>query len=151
MVGLSRNRKGMVAVFDAMIFIVLLSAAATWLFMYTELTDNEEPMAKTVSDDLFAVELRTCDLLPLGDTKVLPLSTIIAASMNSGDQDKVERFVFDTLKQLIPEIYGFEFTLEYNGHVIHLERTSDRGLSSEYSQDHIIDGAGTLRSTLKLF
>ena len=37
MVGLRRDRKGVVALFDAMIFIVMLTVAATWLFVFTSM------------------------------------------------------------------------------------------------------------------
>ena len=149
--GLRGNRKGTIAVIDAMVFIVLLSMAATWLFVYTNMSENEEPMAKTISDDIFAVEVRTCDLMDLEDTKVLPIETLIAATMNTGDYDRTERFLSVTLEQLIPGVYGYEFIIEYNGRSMHFERQSGRELGSEYAQDHIIDGAGTLHSVLRIY
>ena len=149
--GLNRNIKGTVAIIDAMVFIVLLSVAATWLFVFTNITETEEPMAKTVSDDLFSVEVRTCDLMDLEDTKVLPIGTLMAATMNVGKCERMERFLSETLDQMIPEVYGYEFMIEYNGHSMHFERQSGRELGSEYSQDHIIDGAGTLHSELKIY
>ena len=151
MVGLRKNRKGMIAVFDALVFIVLLSLAATWLFVFTSISETEEPMAKTVSDDLFLVEVRTCDLMYLEDTKVLPIETLIAATMVDGRCQKTEQFISKTLEQLIPEVYGYDFILEYKGRALHFQRASDREMSSEYSEDHIIDGAGTLHSELKIY
>ena len=149
--GLRRDRKGIVAMFDAMIFVVLLTMAATWLFVFTSLEESDEPMAKTVSDDIFSVEVRTCDLLYLNDTKILPMDTLLAASMNSGQTGKTETYLSELLDQLIPAVHGYEFTVEYRGHTMYLCRQSDRELSSEYSDERIIDGAGTLRSCLKVY
>ena len=149
--GLRRNRKGIVAMFDAMIFIVLLTMAATWLFVFTSLEEPDEPMAKTVSDDIFSVEVRTCDLLYLNDTKVLPIDTLLAASMNSNQTGRTETYVSELLDQLIPALYGYEFTVEYGGHSMYFCRQSDRELSSEYSGERIIDGAGTLSYSLMIY
>ena len=151
MVGLRKDRKGIVAMFDAMIFIVLLTMAATWLFVFTSLEEPDEPMAKTVSDDIFSVEVRTCDLLYLNDTKILPLDTLLASSMNSGQTGKTEAYLSELLDQLIPAVYGYEFTLDYRGHSMYLCRHSDRELSSEYTDERIIDGAGTLISHLRIY
>ena len=151
MVGLKKNRKGMIAVFDAMVFIVLLSMAATWLFIFTSVSETEEPMAKTVSDDLFLVEVRTCDLMYLEDTKVLPIETLIAATMIDGRCQRTEQFISLTLEQLISEVYGYDLILEYKGKTLHFQRASDREMSSEYCEDHIIDGAGTLHSELRIY
>ncbi len=149
--GLRRNRKGIVAMFDAMIFVLLLTMAATWLFVFTSMGEPEEPMAKTVSDDIFSVKVRTCDLLNLNDTKILPIDTLLAASMNSNQIGKTQTYLSELLDQLIPAVYGYDFTVEYRGHSIHLSRHSDRELNSEYSDERIIDGAGTLKYTLRIY
>jgi len=150
-VGLRRNRKGVIAMMDALIFIILISMAASWLFFFNEDVTNEEPMAKTVSDDLFSVEVRTCDLMYLGDTKILPLRTLVAATMSDGRTEKTEGFISSTLEELIPSIYGYELTLEYGGYVLHFQRTSGRQLSSEYITEYDIDGTGTLNSCLRIY
>lgn len=149
--GLRKDRKGIVAMFDAMIFVVLLTMAATWLFVFTSLEEPDEPMAKTVSDDIFSVEVKTCDLLYLNDSKILPMDTLLAASMNSGQTGKTETYLSELLDQLIPAVHGYEFTVEYRGHTMYLCRQSDRELISEYSDERIIDGAGTLRSCLRIY
>ena len=63
---------------DALIFIFLISLVGTWLFAYANATDTEEPMAKTVSDDFFSMEVRTYEITWLNDTKVLTISLGIA-------------------------------------------------------------------------
>ena len=74
--GLRKDRKGTVAMMDALFFIILITMAAGWLFSFYDVGEEEEPMAKRISDDLFMVEVRTCDLMDLKDTKVLPIATI---------------------------------------------------------------------------
>lgn len=151
MVGLRRDKKGMIAMMDALVFILLLSMAATWLFVFNNTMEPEEPMAKTVSEDIFSMEVRTSDMTDLSDTKVLPIQTLMASTMNSGRTGRLSSFLSETLDQLIPEIYGYDLILEYNGRTLEFHRQSDNGMSSEYVCDHIIDGAGTLRSTLRIY
>lgn len=149
--GLRKNKKGTVAMMDALFFIILITVAAGWLFTFYDVGEEEEPMAKTVSDDLFMVEVRTCDLMDLGDTKVLPIATLMAATMNDCDTERTEDFVSSVLDDLIPEVYGYELFLEYNGNTLYFQRISDRPMSSEYDCCHQIDGAGSLRSVLRIY
>ena len=148
---LRKNRKGMIAMMDALIFIILISMAASWLFISNEDMHDEEPMAKSVSNDLFAVEVRTCDLMYLGDTKILPLRTLIAATMSDGRTEKTEGFVSSTLEELIPPYYGYELTLEYKGNLLHFQRETERQLSSEYITEYDIEGTGTLIVCLRIY
>ena len=149
--GLRRDRKGMIAIVDALVFVMLLSMAATWLFVFSNLEDAEEPMAKTISDDIFTMEIRISDVMDSEDTKVLPISTLMAAAMNTGRTQSLESFISQTLDQLIPGMYGYYLIVGYNGHTMEFHRHSDREMSSEYTCDHIIDGAGVLTSTLSIY
>ena len=149
--GLRKDRRGMIAVFDAMVFVLLLSMAATWMFVFTSMDDIDEPMAKTVSDDIFSMEVRTSDLMDLSDTKVLPIETLIAATMKNGSTERTERLLSETLDELIPQVYGYDFELEYEGHTLCFQRDSERELSSEYGSEYPVDGAGVLRSSLRIY
>ena len=149
--GLRGNRKGVIAMMDALIFIVLISVAATWLFVFDDDLNNEEPMAKTISDDLFSVEVRTCDLMYLGDTKVLPLRTLVAATMSDGRTDRTESFISSSLNGLIPAYCGYDLTLEYRDHTLHFQRMSERPLSSEYITQYDIEGTGTLEICMRIY
>ena len=149
--GLRRDRKGMIAMMDALIFIILISMAASWLFFFNEDVEHEEPLAKTVCDDLFTVEAKTCDLMYLGDTKILPLRTLIAATMSDGRTEKTETFISSALEELIPPLYGYEMSMGYNGHTLRFERLSERPLSSEYLTQYDIEGTGTLEICLRLY
>ena len=151
MVGLKRNRKGMVAMMDAMIFLFLISLVATWLFAFSGIADTEEPMAKEITDDFFSMEVRTCDLMYLDDTKILPIGTLIAANMNTGEMERTEEFVSKVINDMVPDCYGYELILEYGGHSLSICRQSYRPMSSEYITDHEIDGADPLKSILRVY
>ncbi len=149
--GLKKNRKGTIAMMDALIFIFLISLVGTWLFAFVNVEETEEPMAKTVSDDFFSIEVETKEIMWLSDTKVLPIGTLIAASMNEGRTSKTSEFIHATIEDIIPEVHGYDFTLEYRGNTMHFQRQSDRQLGSEYSGSVAIDGAGDLNYTLKIY
>ncbi len=149
--GLRKDRKGTIAMMDALIFIFLISLVGTWLFAYANATDTEEPMAKTVSDDFFSMEVRAYEITWLNDTKVLTVGTLIAASMNDGRTTMMSEFVSSTMEDMIPEAYGYNFTLEYNGNTMSFCRQSNRELSSDYSGTCPIEGAGELRYRLEIY
>ena len=79
------------------------------------------------------------------------METLIAATMIEGRCQKTEQFISMTLEQLVPAVYGYDLVLEYKGKTLHFQRVSDREMSSEYCTDHIIDGAGTLHSELRIY
>lgn len=142
MVGL--NRKGTVALIDAMVFLSLMSVVAVGIFAYIGYAEIEEPMAKSVTDDLFSVKVKASDLTDSEDSKLYPIAVLISANMASGDTEFTERYLAETMDCLIPEMYGYVLALGYEGHLLSVERTSLRDISSDYSSEINIDGAGTL-------
>lgn len=149
--GLKGNRKGMFAVIDALFFLCLMSLVVTGLFAYLSVTEQNESTAKTVSDDLFSMNVRTCDLSGTEDTNIHPIEVLIAAGINGGRGGMVKDFLYGILNDMIPLSAGFSLELEYNGVTLRVDRWSDRPMSSEFETEHSISGAGKLRSKMTLY
>lgn len=151
MVGLRRDRKGMVEFVDTMVFLCLLSVAAAGIFSFVTFEQPEEPLAKTISDDLLSSSVRVSDVTDSLDGKVFPIGTVIAASLNSGDTMKVQRYLLRSLDDLIPGVYGYEMKFTYGDRAIVVERHSPRSVTSEYHSEIRIDGAGVLEYSLLIY
>ena len=148
---LRKDSKGMIAFMDAMVFLTLLSIVAVCLFTYTSTMGADEPLAKTVSDQLYGSEVIACDVLDCKDTEAIPLPTAIAVGLRNGNTVDVEDILTRTLELMIPGIYGYELQLTYEGHSMTVYRRSGGEIISEYSSEISINGAGTLVSTLSIF
>ena len=145
-----RDRKGMIAMMDAMIFLIILTMVSASLFAYTAMDDAPEPMAKEVCDNLMSMELRACDIYATDDTQIYPIYVLLAANMNTDREKEVYDYVGEILDGLIPKVYGYELQLSFNGHGVRLERASDRGVTSEYSDTLDIPHTGGLYVSLNI-
>lgn len=124
----------MIALLDAMIFLIILAMVSASLFSYTSLYSEEsEPMAKNICDDFFATEHHANDVYGTDDTELYPIAVLIAANMNTEREDAVRSYVTEMMNGLIPEVYGYEMELEFNGKTVFLQRESTREITSEYS------------------
>ena len=79
-----KSKKGMTAMIDAMIFIVVMGLAVAALCYYYEDNSNEND-ASDIVDRLFHSKITIDDIMDENDSKIMPLSDLVAASMVIGD------------------------------------------------------------------
>jgi hypothetical protein len=128
---------------DALIFLTILSIVSTGLFSYIEMNETEEPLAKTVVDDLMSVKLQACDIYDTGDTRVFRLAELIAADINTGSTSEMGFFIKGSLDDMIPAALGYRAVFTYNGNQMTVSR-SDGNESSAYECKIEIEGGGSL-------
>jgi len=145
------DRKGVVSIVDAMIFVTLIAVVSMCLFSFFVSEHQEEPMAKTVCDDLISVELKASDVFDTEDSDVYRISDLIATGMVSGRTDRVESYVSQTLDGLIPKMHGYELTISYDGKTMTFAREGGQEMTSEYSVDTDIVNGKTMGYYLKIF
>lgn len=143
------DRKGMAAVIDAFIFITIIGLIAAGMFAYGNAHEEKEPIAKTVHDTFFAVELRTNDVFDDTDTQCVRMCDLMAAYLVTGEGG-VKEYAESVLRSIIPPIYEFTFVFEYGGHVLTIGTEGDT-ISSRYSADISIVSGKTMRTTLTLY
>jgi len=141
------GKKGMVAVMDAMLFIVILGLAVSAIFAYTA-DPGEEPLAERIHRDIFATELRVNDVFDVNDSRVVSIDYIIAANLASGEGD-LESYLYDLLRSMVPISHGFELICEYRGSVLTISE-GEGTISSSCSSERPVAG-DILRTSLKLF
>ncbi len=146
------SHKGNIAMIDAMVFLILLSAVSVTMFASTDTAEiRDEPMAKSVCDDLFSMRLSSSMLFDTGDEQILPISMLIASNMNSGHADEMMTFIKGMMDELVPSMYGYELTLEYKGKRIDVGRQGQRNLSSEYTCSQHVVGPMYMDVHIKLY
>lgn len=146
------NRKGSIAMIDAMVFIILLSAVSITMFTGIESTEiRDEPLAKDVCDDFFSIRVSSSMLFDTEDAQIFPIAMLIASNINSGHTSEMKEFVKETMDDLIPEMYGYEISMGYDGKEITVERQGYRDLSSEYTCSQHVVGPKYLDVRIRLY
>lgn len=150
MLDLRRNRKGFVAIMDAMIFLTILSIVSVSVFSYASNIDEDQPLAKTVCDDLFTIKLMASDVYPTEDSQTFPIADLIAADLNTDRIGDSMDYVRDSLEGLIPPMHGYVLKLSYNGNSYELSRMGEDSESSEYGTFIEVAGGGLLEVELTI-
>lgn len=141
------QRKGMAAVMDAMLFIIIIGIAVSAVFVYTP-DEPEVPMAERVHNDIFRTELKTNDVFDVADTRVMGMKEIIAAHLTSGEGD-IETMLYDMIRSMVPISHEFMFKCEFNGNVLIIGDEFDN-VTSRYSFEHTVNGMA-LSSSLCIY
>ena len=146
------NRKGSIAMIDAMIFIILLSAVSVTMFANIMSDDvHDGPNAKTVCDDLFSMKLDSSTLFDTEDAQILPVSTLIAANMNSGHKEEMRSFIKRVMDDLVPDTYGYDISMTFKGDEMIVERHAGGDISSEYSCSQPVVGSMHMDVRIRLY
>ena len=147
---LNKNKKGMIAIVDALIFLTIMSTVVIGMFSYVVVQETEQPLAKTINDDFFSIKLKASDIYPTDDDQTYPIADLIAADLNSGSYGNAEQYVKNAIDVMIPQMYGYLFTLTYKEHTMSVSREGNV-MTSCYSTAILVNGGNELFADLTLF
>jgi len=143
-----KNKKGMTAMIDAMIFIVVMGLAVAALCYIQSDNDNEND-ASDIVDRLFHSKMRIDDIMEEDDSKVMPLSDLVAASMIIGD-GAAASYLRETMDCLMNRPGSYSMHIVYKG--IETNIGSGEGVPvSSTSRDIIVLYGDTLHIELHLY
>ena len=118
----------MVATFDVLIFIVLLSAVAASLVSFNSF-ETDTPDASQLCEDIFSLEIKSDDFLSNGDTVVYRLSDYAAMSLMNGDIEFINANIAGILDDLLDDRYGYHLSMNYKNEKIEIGKRFDSPLS----------------------
>jgi hypothetical protein len=143
-----KSKKGMTAMIDAMIFIVVMGLAVAAL-CYIQDDRNSENDASDIVDRLFHSKMRIDDIIEENDSKVMPLSDLVAASMIIGD-GAAASYLEETLDCLMNRPDSYSMRIVYKG--IETNIGSGEGIpTSSTSRDIIVLYGDALHIELCLY
>ncbi len=107
------NRRGLVSLVDAMLFLLILSVALTVPLHLDAGGGPVDADPSTMLDDLCGVRMRMSDLYPGGDGSLLPLTDMLAMDVFVGTDPALSYTgsYLDALTGASP----YRLTLEYGG------------------------------------
>ena len=123
------GKKGMASMMDAMLFIVILGIAVSVIFVHMPY-EHTETSAKEIHNDLFRTELKVSDVFDIEDTRVMPLSDLLAAYLSSGNGNVPEyiRKVLETRSK------NFRFICSFDHNILEITSNDPGDVRSSYSE-----------------
>ena len=144
-----KNKKGLTAMVDAMIFIVVMGLAVSAL-LYLQGSDEEtRGESGEIVDNLFSTKIRMDDLIEYGDSSIISLTDMLAASMVIGD-DSIKDYLETVMTSLRGIPGSYSMSIEYQG--IRLELGTGDGVPiSSSTKEFVVLYGDVMRIGLNLF
>jgi len=143
-----KNRKGLTAMVDAMIFIVVMGLAVSAMFAFSG-GDHSESDASSVIDGIFSAKLRACDITDTDDSRLISMPDMIAFCLLTNDKGVMEYLesVLDILMQR-PGSYRLD--------IVYLDKTASAGSGrgdpvSGSVKEFTVTYGGTVKADLKIY
>ena len=143
-----KDKKGITAMVDAMIFIVVLGIAIIAL-LHFQGTNDTNGEASEVIEELFSIKLHSEDAVSDGDSKVLSLTDLIAASFIM-DDDGVMSYISEVMDRLTERPGSYHISISYGDHTCTIGYGSGISVSTA-SKDAVALYGDTLHMTLELY
>ncbi len=141
------NRKGMLAMVDAMVFVVIIMAAAA-VMVHTANTGTSDSDAGDVLESVMSSKVRMSDLREDGDGSLVKVSDMIALDLVSGTTDALE-FAEGCLESF-SKGRPFLLSVEYDGKTAAIGTEGSRPASSA-SMDLPVTTGGSVHAELTLY
>jgi|GEM_PF-2414924 len=143
------NRKGMVSMMDAMMFIAVLGVAASVIFVHVSV-EPPETSAQDIHNDLFRTELKVSDVFEIEDTRIMPLADILGAHLTSGSGN-ISEYLRKVLEMNVDR--AFRFICTCGGGALIIDTTDAQNtVAPRSSYSGIIETPyGPLNTSLEIF
>ncbi len=141
------NRKGMLAMVDAMVFAVIIMAAAA-VMVHSAHTGTSDSDAGDVLESVMSSKVRMSDLREDGDGSLVKISDMVALDLVSGTTDAME-FAEECLESF-SKGRPFLLTVTYGEEQAKIGSEGSRPASSA-SMDFPVTTGGTLHAELVLY
>jgi len=143
-----KNRKGLTAMVDAMIFIVVMGLAVSAMFAFGG--DNSSPNdASTVSDNIFSAKLRACDIADTEDARLISVPDVIAFYFLAGD-GKVIDYIQSILDSLLKRPNSYRLEISYNNSVVTIGSGTGDPISGSV-KEYTVTYGGAIRTDLSFY
>ena len=143
-----KDRKGLTAMVDAMIFIVVMGLAVSAMFVFSgdHATAND---ASTVSDNIFSAKLRACDLVDTEDARLISVPDVIAFYFLTGEGNVID-YIESILDSLLKRPDSYRLELGYNDSTVTIGSGRGDPVSGSVKEFTVTYG-GTIRVDLSFY
>jgi len=143
-----RNKKGLTAMVDAMIFIVILGLAASAMFAFNG--DDPEPNdASSITDSIFSSKLRACDVIDTNDSRLIGMPDIAALCILTED-DNIKDYLGSILDSLLQRPGSYSLSIDYMGESVTIGSGKGEAVSGSV-KEFIVTYGGTITVDLNIY
>jgi len=143
-----KNKKGLTAMVDAMIFIVIMGLAVSAMFAFNS-NDSAANDASVISDSIFSAKLRTCDLVDMNESRIVGMPDMVAFYILTGE-GKVAEYIESILDSLTQRPGSYCLDLTYHGSTVTIGSEKGDPVSGSVKEFTVTYG-GTVRADLRLY
>jgi len=143
-----KDRKGITAMVDAMIFIVIMGLAVSAMFAFS----GGEPVvndASSVSDSIFSSKLRTCDFIDTEESGLVSMPDMAAFYILTGE-GKAADYIESVLDSLLQRPNSYRLDIEYQGCRITIGGGDGDAVSGAV-KEYTVTYGGSIRTELRIF
>lgn len=143
-----KNKNGLTAMVDAMIFIVVMGLAVTAIFAFSG-NDHTPNDASSITDCIFSARMRACDLVDTDESGIVGIPDLAAFHIVTGEGTVVDyiKSILDSLMQR-PDSYRLE--IDYRGETVSIGDGRGDPVSS-YAKEFTVTYGGAIRTYLELY
>lgn len=144
-----KNKKGMTAMVDAMIFIVIMGIVATVYFSSGHIDNSEMNESSEITDDIFSTKLKINDLIDTEENGLISIGDLIVSHLYSNN-DSITEYLEDILRTLLQRPDSYRLELTYGD----LSCTIGNGYGdplSSCTKEHTVTFGGVLTSSLSIY
>jgi hypothetical protein len=143
-----KDGKGITAMVDAMIFIVIMGIAVSALFAFGggEPAEND---AASVSDKIFSSKLKMCDLIDTDETGLVGIPDMVAFHILTGEGDAV-LYIESVLDSLTQRPGSYSLEIEYRGSTVMIGTAKGEAVSGSV-REYTVTYGGVIRADLRFY
>jgi len=143
-----KNRKGMTAMVDAMIFIVVMGLAVSAMFIFT----SNEPApddASRIPDNIFTSKLRSCDVINTEESGLVNVSDMVAFYFLTGEGN-IMRYIKSIMDSLMQRPDSYRLDISYKGYSISIG-SGYGDVRSSYHKEYNVTYGGVVKADLMIY
>ncbi|MCL2032597.1 MAG: hypothetical protein FWG96_04960 [Methanomassiliicoccaceae archaeon] len=143
-----KNKKGMTAMVDAMIFVVVMGLAVSAIFAFS----GGEPApddASAVCDGIFTAKLRTNDILETEETGLVSVTDMAAFYILTGE-GTIIRYIESVLGSLLRKPDSYRLDISYQGSTVSIGNGAGDAVSSSH-KEYVVTYGGSITADLRIY
>ena len=145
---LKGHRKGLTAMVDAMIFIVVIGLAVT--AMFTLSSDGPAPnSASSITESIFSAKLKTCDLIETEESGLVSIPDLVAVYILTGEGNVME-YITDILDSITQRTNSYRLDITYQDLTVSIGKGKGDPVSGSVKEFTVTYG-GSIRTDMRIY
>ena len=143
-----KNKRGMTAMVDAMIFIVIIGLAVTAMFSFN---NNEKGTndASSMLESIFTAKIRTNDLIEADESGIVGIPDMVAVFILTGEGTVID-YIKEILDSAMQRDGAYYMEIEYQGRTVSIGTDKGDPISGSVKEFTVTYG-GSIRTSLMLY